>query len=525
MEQKKNIILFTNTYPYGSGESFLHTEIPFLAQHFGKIIIRPLYIQKNGNICRDFTKVLYKESEIDLSGRVIVEESLLPFDHKAKWSLLFRGLFNFTPIKFAIEEFISRKVWNSGLKFYLFMNYLLILRAILSNRRAMKEICHEISDNGCLPYFYWGDKSALAIPFIKGAIAKMRASKREPGRKMEPVPPFVIRLHGSDLYEEAKGFLPFREMLYKAADYAVTISENGAEYIRTNYRNQPANIIVSHLGSFDHNRDCPNLFPYNDITHPTATAERIGLEDESESGETGDGIEINGVNAFNIVSCSNVIELKRVELIAVAMLYLENDAELSQFLKDNGVSHLTWTHIGDGPLLQPIKQLVIENSGRGNQAKGAPTGDSATGGHNLNEEGQTAPNPIIYRFPGAITHNQVLDYYQSHYIDLFLQVSRSEGIPVSIMEALSYGIPVIATDVGGVGEIIAGEEYGKLLPKEVNGEIIATAIKEWIMKKSKTNSSIAARKAWEERWNSTKNFTGFSGMLHKIASGGQIEKN
>ena len=47
-----------------------------------------------------------------------------------------------------------------------------------------------------------------------------------------------------------------------------------------------------------------------------------------------------------------------------------------------------------------------------------------------------------------------MDYYSSHPIDLFVNVSETEGVPVSIMEAFSYSIPCFATDVGGTGEIV-----------------------------------------------------------------------
>ncbi|NCO54621.1 MAG: glycosyltransferase, partial [Bacteroidetes bacterium] len=50
-------------------------------------------------------------------------------------------------------------------------------------------------------------------------------------------------------------------------------------------------------------------------------------------------------------------------------------------------------------------------------------------------------------------------------VDLFINVSESEGIPVSIMEALSAGIPVIATNVGGTNEIV-NNDVGFLIDKE-----------------------------------------------------------
>ena len=39
-------------------------------------------------------------------------------------------------------------------------------------------------------------------------------------------------------------------------------------------------------------------------------------------------------------------------------------------------------------------------------------------------------------------------------VDLFCNVSEYEGVPISIMEAMAYGIPCLATHVGGVSEIV-----------------------------------------------------------------------
>ena len=48
--------------------------------------------------------------------------------------------------------------------------------------------------------------------------------------------------------------------------------------------------------------------------------------------------------------------------------------------------------------------------------------------------------------------------------DAFLLTSLSEGIPVTILEALAAGVPVISTDVGGVREILTDETTGLLAP-------------------------------------------------------------
>lgn len=50
--------------------------------------------------------------------------------------------------------------------------------------------------------------------------------------------------------------------------------------------------------------------------------------------------------------------------------------------------------------------------------------------------------------------------------DLLLLTSRSEGVPQAVTQALGMGLPVVATAVGGVPELVIHEKTGLLVPPE-----------------------------------------------------------
>ncbi|MBK6912265.1 MAG: glycosyltransferase [Ignavibacteriales bacterium] len=57
---------------------------------------------------------------------------------------------------------------------------------------------------------------------------------------------------------------------------------------------------------------------------------------------------------------------------------------------------------------------------------------------------------------GNINNDELLEYYKNNLIDIFINTSDSEGLPVSIIEAQNFGIPVIAPALGGIPEIVNG---------------------------------------------------------------------
>ncbi|MCB0165115.1 MAG: glycosyltransferase family 4 protein [Anaerolineae bacterium] len=62
-------------------------------------------------------------------------------------------------------------------------------------------------------------------------------------------------------------------------------------------------------------------------------------------------------------------------------------------------------------------------------------------------------------------------------MDLFILPSLTEGFPLSIMEAMATGLPVAATPVGGIPEMIEPGETGMLFPTK-NPDALADAVVE-----------------------------------------------
>ncbi|HEY4712531.1 MAG TPA: glycosyltransferase family 4 protein [Dehalococcoidia bacterium] len=64
-------------------------------------------------------------------------------------------------------------------------------------------------------------------------------------------------------------------------------------------------------------------------------------------------------------------------------------------------------------------------------------------------------------FLGQRNQDEVIDVLSA--TDIFVNPSYSEGLPTSVMEAASIGLPIIATDVGGTREIITTDKTGILI--------------------------------------------------------------
>jgi len=276
-------------------------------------------------------------------------------------------------------------------------------------------------------YTYWFTSATLSLSLCKDRYKQLK---------------FVTRAHGYDLYEsryDLKKF-PLREKIIKNIDKVYTISKMGKEHLLQRYAFASEKFEIQRLGIKPHNQ---------------------------KSVYSND-------NILRIVSCSNLVPLKRVSLLVEA------------FRKIN--FPILWTHIGDGPLRKEI-EIKISTLGKKN---------------------------ITYHFTGSIPNEQIYTFYRDNPVDLFINVSSSEGIPVTIMEAQSFAIPTIATDVGGTREIV-NSENGHLLPADITADDIAKSLiqcydnkEQWRAKKE------FAIENWHKHYNAENNYKVFSKILREL---------
>lgn len=278
-------------------------------------------------------------------------------------------------------------------------------------------------------YSYWCDDTALGIALYKDA---------------HPETVCISRVHGWDLYFErsAIAYLPFRKKIQTTLNRIFTVSEKGKWYAENVWKAPKAsNIEVAYLG----------VLPQEKLTVPVR-------------------------EEFIVVTCSNLIELKRVGLWIDALSLIKNEA-------------IHWIHFGDGVLRHQLE----------NQAK------------------TKLSSPILFQFIGHMENNVVLENYKSLQPDLFVNLSSTEGLPVSIMEAMSFGIPVMATDVGGTSEIV-NEENGILL----NSNPSAVEVKESFMKfmqsplEMRTLKSASAYATWKSKFDAEKNYSDFADLVASL---------
>lgn len=285
-----------------------------------------------------------------------------------------------------------------------------------------------------LIYTYWCTQATLAA---------VRVKEKYPQIKV------VTRFHGYDLYNERTEELwqPYRREIAQKCDKLIFACQSGQEYFQDHWQCDGKN-LVSYLG-------CP----------------RMQLVPRKQD------------QPFCLVSCSNLISLKRVEYIIDALAVLPNSVQVQ------------WHHFGDGPQRQSLEERAGEKLGE--------------------------LRNIQWKFHGSILNEQINAAYDQLGTELFITTSSTEGgVPVTIQEAFAMGIPAIGTAVGGIPELVVDGHTGYLLPENPEISQVSEAILKFaaLSSEEKQKMSGNARKMWQEKCDAEKNACRFTQMLKCLLS-------
>lgn len=408
----RKLVILLDNYPYGKGEEFFETEIEYLAKEFNEIKLISLSLDSK------MTRKLPR-------GVTVIKHDVRM--NYLKKAISLRFLFSkdlFEEIK-CIKQNYDIKISFGVIKTIL--SYITIGNELY--KTLAKNLNSKNPSEQTYLYSYWMNQGAFAIAKYKKKNVDATA---------------LCRAHGYDLYFERNeiNYLPFRSYITNKLDNIFTISAHGKKYIEEKlYKQENNKILVSRLGI---KNDYGNNYSAKDTT-------------------------------LNILSCSFIVSIKRINLIIDALSEIDN-------------IDIKWTHIGDGPLRPEIERLVSEKLGN--------------------------KSNINYCFKGHLDNADVYKFYREHRVDCFINVSESEGIPVSMMEAFSFGVPIIATNVGGVGEIV-NSQNGHLLPKHPDTFEIKEAIVKFSHMPDEEYEAYRnnAYETWRKKYNAETNYKNFISII------------
>ena len=187
------------------------------------------------------------------------------------------------------------------------------------------------------------------------------------------------------------------------------------------------------------------------------------------------GVEDHGVeewresNVLRIVSCSRIAREKRIEkMFDIFAAYPGN---------------LEWIHIGPGDKIEEFRAKADA----------------------LSTENKK------FEFIGFLTQTEIVEFYREHPFDLFVNTSKFEGIPVTMMEAISFGIPLLAFDVGGISEMITDQKSGFLFAEGTKTDQIVEVMLRFhnLSEEEKIAFRREARERYEKLFSAKRNFIKF----------------
>ena len=142
--------------------------------------------------------------------------------------------------------------------------------------------------------------------------------------------------------------------------------------------------------------------------------------------------------------------------------------------------------IGDGPELNQLQRISLESNNKDN---------------------------II--FHGKLNRDDINHIFLKS--DIYIQASNYEGLPHSLLEAMSYGIPVLCTPVGECKEILGNEDRGYILDLPVSKNNIKSKISEIIGEKNIANKKGERGKDFiNENYNLTNSFNLYKNLFTRL---------
>lgn len=339
--------------------------------------------------------------------------------------------FLFSMIFFNEIKFVRRK-YRIGLSLFLVKIIFIELQKAynLKNEIIDQIKRNNVSNGQIFIYSFWFDYRSLAAAMIKQKYPNIKT---------------ITRSHGGDVYFERHplNYLPLKKFIVDNLDGIYPISLKSEIYLKEKIVNSPK-IKHFHLGVTNENNN------------PKFSAD----------------------SSINIVSCSHIVPIKRVELIIDVL------SEITDI-------NFKWFHIGANYSNKNIEEVCKNSFTKKNQS---------------------------YSLLGGLTNDQIMKFYKENKIDLFINLSKSEGVPVSIMEAMSFGIPSIATDVGSTSEIVIDEVTGYLISENpTKKDVIKILYKyEKLTMSEKLTLRTNTFELWQNSFNASVNYKKFKDEVLKI---------
>jgi glycosyltransferase involved in cell wall biosynthesis len=152
-------------------------------------------------------------------------------------------------------------------------------------------------------------------------------------------------------------------------------------------------------------------------------------------------------NLKNVYKINNMVEITRGNTVTAIDRGPVNLLYLGLVNKHKGIFDLVKVLADNQELLKNKVKLTIGGNGQIGEL------NEFINGNDLNE---------LVEYKGWVTGEEKQKLIQA--TDIFILPSYYEGLPVSILEAMSYGKPVIATSVGGIPEVVEQGVNGILVP-------------------------------------------------------------